>query len=68
MCIEHCIQVNMYHVSAQGLDKQMINVHYYITGRESGPLTGPWLGFWVLIMGWVETALPGPVVAVTIGF
>ena len=29
MCIEYHIQVNMYHVSAQGVDEQMINVHYY---------------------------------------
>ena len=29
MCIEYCIQVNMYHVSVQGVDERMINVHYY---------------------------------------
>ena len=29
MCIEYNIQVNMYHVSAQGIDECMINVHYY---------------------------------------
>ena len=29
MCIEYCISVNMYHVSAQGIDECMINVHYY---------------------------------------
>ena len=29
MCIEYHTQVNMYHVSAQGVDKRMINVHYY---------------------------------------
>ena len=29
MCIEYHIQVNMYHVSAQGVDEHMINVHYY---------------------------------------
>ena len=29
MCIEYHIQVNMYHVSSQGVDKRMINVHYY---------------------------------------
>ena len=29
MCIENCIYVNMYHVSAQGVDERMINVHYY---------------------------------------
>ena len=29
MCIEYHIQVNMYHVSAQGVDERMINVHYY---------------------------------------
>ena len=27
--IEYHIQVNMYHVSAQGVDERMINVHYY---------------------------------------
>ena len=29
MCIEYHIWVNMYHVSAQGVDERMINVHYY---------------------------------------
>ena len=29
MCIEYHIKVNMYHVSAQGVDERMINVHYY---------------------------------------
>ena len=29
MCIEYHIQVNMYHVSAQGVDERRINVHYY---------------------------------------
>ena len=29
MCIEYHIYVNMYHVSAQGVNKRMINVHYY---------------------------------------
>ena len=29
MCIEYHIYVNMYHVSAQGIDEHMINVHYY---------------------------------------
>ena len=29
MCIEYHTQVNMYHVSAQGVDERMINVHYY---------------------------------------
>ena len=28
VCIEYHIQVNMYHVSAQGVDKRMINVQY----------------------------------------
>ena len=28
MCIEY-ISINMYHVSAQGVDERMINVHYY---------------------------------------
>ena len=27
--IEYCILVNMYYVSAQGVDERMINVHYY---------------------------------------
>ena len=29
MCIEYHIWVNVYHVSAQGVDKRMINVYYY---------------------------------------
>ena len=29
MCIEYHIWVNMYDVSAQGVDERMINVHYY---------------------------------------
>ena len=29
MCIEYHIYVNMYHVSAQGVDERMTNVHYY---------------------------------------
>ena len=29
MCIEYHIYVNMYHVSDQGVDERMINVHYY---------------------------------------
>ena len=29
MCIGHHIYVNMYHVSAKGVDERMINVHYY---------------------------------------
>ena len=29
MCTEYHISVNMYHVSAQGVDERMINVHYY---------------------------------------
>ena len=29
MCIEYHIYVNMYHVSVQGVDECMINVHYY---------------------------------------
>ena len=29
MCIEYHIQVNMYHVCAQGVDERMINGHYY---------------------------------------
>ena len=34
MCIEYHIQVNMYHVSDQGVDERMINVHYYYYQRE----------------------------------
>ena len=33
MCIEY-IYVNMYHVSAQGVDERMINVHYYYYNRS----------------------------------
>ena len=29
MRIEYHIQVNMYHVSAQGVDERMINAHSY---------------------------------------
>ena len=29
MCMEYCIEVNMYPVSAMGIDERMINVHYY---------------------------------------
>ena len=29
MCVEYCIYVNIYHVSVQGIDEHMINVHYY---------------------------------------
>ena len=29
MCIEYCIQVNMYRVSTQDIDERLINVHYY---------------------------------------
>ena len=29
MCIEYHVQVNMYHVSTQGVDEHVINVHYY---------------------------------------
>ena len=29
VCIEYCISVNMYRVSAQGVDERMRNVHYY---------------------------------------
>ena len=29
MCMEYHIQVNMYDVSAQGVDERMTNVHYY---------------------------------------
>ena len=30
MCIEYHIQVNMYHVSARGVDERMRNVHWYV--------------------------------------
>jgi len=30
LCIEYHILVNVYHVSSQGIDERMINVHYYI--------------------------------------
>ena len=29
ICTEYHIKVNMYHVSTQGVDERMINVHYY---------------------------------------
>ena len=29
MCIEYHIYVNMHHMSAQGVDERMLNVHYY---------------------------------------
>ena len=29
MCIEYHVEVNMYYVSAQGVDERAINVHYY---------------------------------------
>ena len=32
LCIKYRIQVNMYHVSAQGVDEHVINVHYYYYG------------------------------------
>ena len=35
VCIEYCIEVNMYHVSAQGVDERMINVHYYYNSNET---------------------------------
>ena len=32
MCTEYCLKVNRYHVSTQGVDERMINVHYcYVT-------------------------------------
>ena len=34
MCIEYHIYVNMYHVSAQGVDERMINVRYYYYRSE----------------------------------
>ena len=35
MCIEYHIQVNMYHVSAQGVDERMINVRYYYCQKQA---------------------------------
>ena len=29
MCIEYHTEVKMYHVSVQGVDERMINVHHY---------------------------------------
>ena len=29
MCIEYQVYINMYYVSAQGVDKRVINAHYY---------------------------------------
>ena len=29
MCVEYRVYVNMYHVSAQGVDAGIMNVHYY---------------------------------------
>ena len=40
VCTEYCIQVNMYRVSAQGVDERMINVHYhyyYLSGCSRTP-------------------------------
>ena len=34
MCIEYHVWVNMCHVSVQGVDERMINVHYYYYSRE----------------------------------
>ena len=31
------MSVNMYHVSAQGVDERMINVHYYYYSTASWP-------------------------------
>ena len=36
MCIEYHIKVNMYHVSTQGVDERMINVHYYYYYSQKG--------------------------------
>ena len=36
MCTKYHIQVNMYHVSAQGIDECMINVQYYYYHTMSG--------------------------------
>ena len=41
MCTEYHIYVNMYDVSAQGVDERMINVHYYYYYYiETGTATG----------------------------
>ena len=29
MCTEHCVQVNMHYVNAQGVEERMINVHHH---------------------------------------
>ena len=45
MCTEYHIQVNMYHVSVQGVDERMINVHYYygtVTIFEEGRKADSW--------------------------
>ena len=39
VCIDYPISVNMYHVSAQGIDERMINVHYYYYYYYRPPLT-----------------------------
>ena len=33
-CTEYHIQVNMYYVSAQGVDEHAIRVHYYIINLQ----------------------------------
>ena len=48
MCIEYHILVNMYHVSAQGVDERKINVHYdyyyYGLGSQRTAECAPWFG------------------------
>ena len=46
MCIEYRIYVNMYHVSAQGVDEHMIHVHYYII------ITVQVLGYLPMLSAW----------------
>ena len=34
VCIEYHVWVNMYHVSTQGVDERVINVHYYLSTQS----------------------------------
>ena len=36
----------MYHVSAQGVDERMLNVHYYYYARARSPVHRHWTFFW----------------------
>ena len=48
-CIEYHIYVNMYHVSAQGVDERMINAHYYYYFMLCESTCG-WIGGPLIIM------------------